>query len=60
MAPPDQFAKSAWMLASIAVVVATLAEAQEPVRLLIRPLLPPPEKQARPDAGPTVMEGAHQ
>lgn len=41
-------------------VVATLAEAQEQVRLLIQPLLPPPEKQAQPDAGPAVMEGAHQ
>jgi predicted PurR-regulated permease PerM/methylmalonyl-CoA mutase cobalamin-binding subunit len=41
-------------------VVATLAEAQEQVRLLIQPLLPPPEKQAQPDTGPAVMEGAHQ
>jgi hypothetical protein len=39
-------------------VVATLAEAQEQVRLLIQPLLPPPEKQARPDSGPRVVEGA--
>ena len=30
-------------------VVATLAEAQEQVRLLIQPLLPPPEKQAQPE-----------
>ncbi|MGA2035408.1 MAG: AI-2E family transporter [Thermoguttaceae bacterium] len=41
-------------------VVATLAEAQEQVRLLIQPLLPPPEKQAQPDSGPRVMEAAHQ
>ena len=39
-------------------VVATLAEAQEQVRLLIQPLLPPPEKQAQPDSGPGVVEGA--
>jgi hypothetical protein len=71
MAPSDQFAKSAWMLASIAVVVGALylakgvlvplapAEAQEQVRLLIQPLLPPPEKQAQPDAGRAVVEEAH-
>jgi predicted PurR-regulated permease PerM len=41
-------------------VVATLAEAQEQVRLLIQPLLPQPEKQAQPDSGPRVMEAAHQ
>ena len=41
-------------------VVATLAEAQEQVRLLIQPLLPPPEKQAQPASGPGVMEEAHQ
>jgi hypothetical protein len=39
-------------------VVATLAEAQEQVRLLIEPLLPPPEQQAQPDSGPRVVEGA--
>ena len=39
-------------------VVATLAEAQEQVRLLIQPLLPPPEKQAQPDSGPGVVEEA--
>jgi len=41
-------------------VVTTLAEAQEEVRLLIQPLLPPPEKPAQPDASPEVMEGAQQ
>jgi len=41
-------------------VVATLAEAQEQVRLLIEPLLLLPEKQAQPDSGPGVMEGARQ
>jgi hypothetical protein len=41
-------------------VVATLAEAQEQVRLLIQPLLPPPEKQAQPDGCPGVLEEAHQ
>ena len=40
-------------------VVTTLAEAQEQVRLLIQPLLPPPEKQAQPDSGSRVMEAAH-
>jgi hypothetical protein len=35
-----------------------LAEAQEQVRLLIEPLLPPPEKQVQPDIGPRVVEGA--
>jgi hypothetical protein len=39
-------------------VVATLAEAQKQVRLLIQPLLPPPEKQVQPDGGPEVLEGA--
>jgi hypothetical protein len=39
-------------------VVTTLAEAQEQVRLLIEPLLPPPEKQVQPDIGPRVVEGA--
>jgi len=39
-------------------VVAMLAEAQEQVRLLIEPLLPPPEKQVQPDIGPRVVEGA--
>ncbi len=36
-------------------VVTTLAEAQEQVRRLIQPLLPPPEKDA-PQSGATVME----
>jgi predicted PurR-regulated permease PerM len=39
-------------------VVTTLAEAQEQVRLLIEPLLPPPEKQSLPDSIPRVVEGA--
>ncbi|MGA2253833.1 MAG: hypothetical protein ABSG53_04155, partial [Thermoguttaceae bacterium] len=39
-------------------VVTTLAEAQEQVRLLIRPLLPP-EQDAQPDSGPRAMETAH-
>ena len=41
-------------------VVATLADAQEQVRLLIQPLLPPPEKQAQPDAKSTGPTGALQ
>jgi predicted PurR-regulated permease PerM/CheY-like chemotaxis protein len=40
-------------------VVATLAEAQEHVRLLIQPLLPPPEKVAPPDHCATVLEEAY-
>jgi predicted PurR-regulated permease PerM len=40
-------------------VVATLAEAQEQVRLLIQPLLPPPEKLAQLDSGPGVIEHSH-
>ncbi len=36
-------------------VVATLADAQEQVRLLIQPLLPP-EKQRQPESGPGVLE----
>jgi len=40
-------------------VVTTLAEAQEQIRLLIQPLLPPPEKKAQPQSGPRVMEAAH-
>jgi predicted PurR-regulated permease PerM len=41
-------------------LVATLAEAQEQVRLLIQPLLPPPEKQATPENGPGLVEGTLQ
>jgi predicted PurR-regulated permease PerM len=40
-------------------VVASLAAAQEQVRLLIQPLLPPPEKQAQPDSDPGILEGAN-
>ncbi len=40
-------------------VVATLAEAQEQVRLLVQPRLPPSEKEVPPDSGPLVMEAAH-
>jgi predicted PurR-regulated permease PerM len=39
-------------------VVATLTEAQEQIRLLIQPLLPPPEMQTRPDSRPGVLEEA--
>ena len=41
-------------------VVATLAEAQEQVCLLIQPRLQPPEKRTTTDSGPLVMEAAHQ
>jgi predicted PurR-regulated permease PerM len=41
-------------------VVATLAEAQERVRLLIQPLLPHSEQQVQPDSGPPVGDGALQ
>jgi predicted PurR-regulated permease PerM len=41
-------------------VVTTLADALEQVRLLIQPLLPPPEKQRQPESDPRVMEAAHQ
>jgi hypothetical protein len=41
-------------------VVATLAEAQQQVRLLIQPLLPPPQKQVQPDSDAGVLEGALQ
>jgi len=41
-------------------VVATLAEAQEQVRLLIRPLLRRCEQQLQPDSGPGVVEAALQ
>ena len=41
-----------------AIVVATLADAQEQIRLLIQPLLPQSEKQAQPERGPMVMAGA--
>jgi len=37
-------------------VVTTLAEAQEQVRLLIQPLLPPPEEPAPPESDSAVME----
>ena len=36
-------------------VVTTLAEAHQQVRLLIQPLLPPPEKEAQPDNGCAVV-----
>jgi hypothetical protein len=41
-------------------VVATLAEAQEQVLLLIRPLLQRSEQQVQPDGNPGVVEGALQ
>jgi predicted PurR-regulated permease PerM/methylmalonyl-CoA mutase cobalamin-binding subunit len=41
-------------------VVATLADAQEQIRLLIEPLLLRPEKQVQPDVGQLVMAGAGQ
>ena len=41
-------------------VVATLAEAQEQVRMLIQPLLMLPEKQVQPDGGPRILAEAHQ
>ncbi len=40
-------------------VVATLAEAQEQVRLLIQPRLLPSQKQAQPLSGPEVREATH-
>jgi hypothetical protein len=40
-------------------VAATLAGAQEQVRLLIQPLLQPSGQQVRPDTRPEVLEGAH-
>jgi DNA-binding NarL/FixJ family response regulator len=39
-------------------VVATLADAQQQIRLLIQPLLPGSEKQVQPDCGPMVVEAA--
>jgi predicted PurR-regulated permease PerM/CheY-like chemotaxis protein len=41
-----------------ATVVATLADAHEQIRLLVQPVLQPPEKQ--PQRGAMVMAGAHQ
>jgi predicted PurR-regulated permease PerM len=40
-------------------VVATLAEAEEQVRLLIQPRLLPSQKQAQPLSGPEVREATH-
>jgi CheY-like chemotaxis protein len=40
-------------------VMATLAEAQEQIRLLIEPLLPPGEKQTQAENGPRILEAAH-
>ena len=40
-------------------VVTTLAEAQEKVRLLIQPLLPPAKKAAGPESGTRVIVTAH-
>ena len=42
-----------------ATVVATLADAQEQIRLLIQQLLPPTEQQAPPECGQMVIERAH-
>jgi DNA-binding transcriptional LysR family regulator len=42
-----------------AIVLATLAEAQEQVRLLIQSHLPAPERQPQPDSGPRVQKVAH-
>lgn len=41
-----------------AIVVATLAEAQEQIRLLTPPRLPRSRKQAQPERGPMVVAGA--
>ncbi len=41
-----------------AIVVATLADAQEQIRLLIEPLLPRSELQSQPECGPMAMVGA--
>jgi predicted PurR-regulated permease PerM len=40
-------------------VVATLADAQQQVRLLIQPLLPLAERPTQPDNGPRILEEAH-
>lgn len=40
-------------------VVATLADAQEQVRLLIQPLLPQPKRPAQPNSRPRILEAAH-
>ena len=40
-------------------VVATLADAQEQVRLLVQPLLPPLERQTQPENEPQILEAAH-
>ena len=42
-----------------ATVVATLADAQEQIRLLIQQLVPPTEQQAPPECGQMVMQRAH-
>ena len=42
-----------------ATVVATLADAQEQIRLLIQQLLPQNQQQAPPECDQIVMEGAH-
>ena len=41
-------------------VVSTLADAQEQVRVLIQPLLPPLEKDAKPERSPLVLQSALQ
>ncbi|HZL88881.1 MAG TPA: hypothetical protein VFB96_10950, partial [Pirellulaceae bacterium] len=41
-----------------AIVVATLADAQQQIRLLTQPRLPSPEKQAQPESGSMVLAGA--
>jgi predicted PurR-regulated permease PerM len=43
-----------------AIVVATLADAQEQVRLLLQQRLPRSQSQAQPECTQTVMPGAHQ
>lgn len=56
--PKGDLSKAQERIGCGAIVVATLADAQEQIRLLIQPHLPQPEKQAQPMCGPRVKAGA--
>ena len=56
---PGDLTKARERIGCGAIVVATMADAQEQIRLLIQQLLPQTEPQA-PQGGQIVMEGAHE
>jgi hypothetical protein len=55
---PGELTKAKKRIGSGAIVVATLADAQEQIRLLVQSHLPPPEKQPQLDCRQMVLHGA--